>query len=282
MHKVKEKGGNGFNFYMETMTSEAIQRITLESNLHQAIQQDQLLLYYQPQVNLDTGQIIGCEALIRWIHPEQGIIPPNRFIPLAEETGLILVIGEIVIRKACQQARHWHDANVPFGRIAVNIAGRQISKTNLIDTLRAAMTQYRCRPEWLECEITENFVMDKPQESVRLLSQLKSLGISLAMDDFGTGQASLTYLKKLPLDILKIDQSFVRNLPADTDDLAICRAIIALGRSLDLTVIAEGVETPEHTRLLRLEGCHIAQGYHFSKPMPANEYRAFLLDWNST
>jgi EAL domain-containing protein (putative c-di-GMP-specific phosphodiesterase class I) len=221
--------------------------------------------------------LVGAEALIRWTHPTFGEVPPERFIPLAEENGMILQIGEWVLETACQQLYQWNQRYDVFGSLSVNLAGAQLRQPNLVTRIEQLLTQYELQPGCLQLEITENFIMSQTEEALSVLHRLKKLGVQLAIDDFGTGYSSLSYLKRLPLDILKIDQSFVRGLPDDPHDAAIVRAIIALGRSMQLTVIAEGVENLEQQQFLADEGCEQIQGYIVSLPLRSEEFCATFL-----
>lgn len=272
MYRAKAQGRNRVEFYTRELTFQATERMALEHELRRALETDQLQLYYQPKLALGTGQLEGAEALIRWNHPQFGAIPPDRFIPLAEENGLILPLGDWVLHEACRQMSHWQDSHAAFGPLSVNLAGAQLRQPHLVDRIRGLLSQYRLQPSRLQLEITENFLMHQTEEALSILHSLKALGVQLAIDDFGTGYSSLSYLKQLPLDTLKIDQSFVHGLPDDPHDAAITRAIIALGRSMNLTVIAEGVERQAQEHFLEAEGCDQIQGYALSPPLPANAF----------
>lgn len=276
MFKAKEQGRNAFHFYTEDMTEKAYDRILMETNLRNALRNDEFLLYYQPQFDLRHGTIIGLEALLRWKLPDNGLIAPGRFIPVAEESGLIIPLGAWVLHEAFRQARRWHDQGLLAGRVAVNLSGKQLYQRDLLDVIRAALAETGCDPHWIELEVTEGFVMKNPEQSIQLLGELRSMGFVLSIDDFGTGYSSLAYLKQLPISKLKIDQSFVRGIPEDGDDIAIARAVIALGRSLELTTIAEGIETDEQRAFMLAEGCDEAQGYLFSHPLPVERATQFL------
>jgi len=276
MYRAKAAGRGSYQFFSQDMTAQAFERVVMENQLRRALAQEELLLHYQPQLDLVTGAVVGLEALLRWQHPEQGLVPPGRFIPLAEETGLITPIGEWVLRTACAQAQDWRQAGLPFGRIAVNIAGPQLQREGLSNTVRAVLDETGLPPACLELEITETLVMRQVERTIDWLQALQALGVMLAIDDFGTGYSSLAYLKRLPVDKLKIDRSFVRDLPGDENDAAIARAVIALGHSMHLTVIAEGVETAVQRDFLRESGCDQAQGFLYSQPLPALEAEAFL------
>jgi diguanylate cyclase (GGDEF)-like protein/PAS domain S-box-containing protein len=266
MYRAKDEGRNTYQFYSEEMTVAAFEHLFLENALRNAIRQRQFELAYQPQVRFGEGALVGLEALIRWRHPEQGFVPPGRFIPVAEQTGLIRDIGAWVLDEACRQARSWLDQGLVFQRIAVNISGNEIQQAGFADQVEETLRRHDLNPGFLELEITESFVMQHADESVRQLKRLNALGVRIAVDDFGTGYSSLAYLKSLPVDVLKIDQSFVRDIPDDSNDLAIVEAIVVLGRALGLDIIAEGVETQDQVDALRERGCRQGQGYHFAQP----------------
>ncbi len=278
MYRSKAKGRNRVESYTRDLTSQASERIALEQELRRALDRNELSLSFQPKTSLQTNSMVGAEALIRWSHPTFGEVPPEHFIPLAEENGMILQIGDWVIEQACLQMHAWRKTHKPFGPLSVNLAGAQLRQPHLVTRIEQLLADNGLEPGCLQLEITENFIMSQTQEALAVLHKLKKLGVQLAIDDFGTGYSSLSYLKRLPLDILKIDQSFVRGLPEDTHDAAIVRAIIALGRSMQLTVIAEGVENSEQQQFLAAEGCEQMQGYIVSLPLPPEEFCArFLL-----
>ncbi|MEX5592577.1 bifunctional diguanylate cyclase/phosphodiesterase [Pseudomonas orientalis] len=268
MYRSKAKGRNRVESYTRDLTAQANERVALEHELRRAIERDELSLYYQPKRSLITHELIGAEALIRWHHPTFGDVPPEHFIALAEENGTILQIGDWVLEQACQQLHAWQDTFENFGPLSVNLAGAQLRHPNLLSRIEQLLRDYRLEPGCLQLEITENFIMSQAEEALAVLHQLKKLGVQLAIDDFGTGYSSLSYLKRLPLDFLKIDQSFVRGLPDDPHDAAIVRAIIALGHSMQFTIIAEGVENPAQQAFLAAEGCEQMQGYIVSLPLP--------------
>ncbi|MGH8352676.1 MAG: bifunctional diguanylate cyclase/phosphodiesterase [Pseudomonas sp.] len=278
MYRSKARGRNRVEFYTRDLTFQATERMAVEHELRRALERAELSLYYQPKLCLASQRLVGAEALIRWHHPVFGEIPPDRFIPLAEETGLILPLGDWILQEACRQMREWQDQHAPFGPLSVNLAGAQLRQPQLSARIEQLLKASGLDPARLQLEITENFIMSQAEEALAILHQLKHLGVQLAIDDFGTGYSSLSYLKRLPLDILKIDQSFVRGLPDDPHDAAIARAIIALGRSMQLTVIAEGVETKAQERFLALEGCEQIQGYVVSRPLPAEAFAHNFLD----
>ncbi|MGV3655350.1 MAG: EAL domain-containing protein [Noviherbaspirillum sp.] len=262
-------------FYTPQLDREANERFWLEGALRKAMERDELFLHYQPQADLRTGKIVGLEALLRWRHPEAGLIPPGRFIGVAEETGLILPIGQWVLRKACEQARAWQEAGLPVVPVAVNLSARQFT-SGIADTVREILDETGLDPGLLELELTESVSMHDPEHTIGILRRLKEMGVSLSIDDFGTGYSNLNYLKRFPVDKLKLDQSFVRDLTTDADDLAISRAVISMAHSLRLKVIAEGVETRGQLALLAQNGCNEIQGYLLSKPVDAGACASLL------
>ena len=276
MYQVKNKGKNNHGFYSDELSKNAVERFTLEGQLRHALVRKQFEVYYQPQVSLITGEIIGAEALIRWNHPKLGLVSPATFIPLAEETGLIVQIGEWVLREAAHQMVRWHKAGHAIKWIAVNVSGVQIMRSNFADTVYGILVETDCDPHMLELEITESTVMQNTEYVIDTFKRIKQLGLKLAIDDFGTGYSSLSNLKRLPLDKIKIDQSFVRDLPDDLDDAAIANAIYAMAGSLGFSVIAEGVETQAQADFLNAMGCKEAQGYLYSKPVTAKEFSKLL------
>ena len=269
MYRAKESGRNSYAFYTRELTSSAYDRMMLEGQLRRALERGELLLHYQPQVNLDSGDICALEALVRWQSSENELLPPSRFLPIAEESGLILPIGRWVLETACRQMATWKSRGVGLQRIAVNLSGKQIQQHDLAETVRDVLTESGCRAEWLELEITEGFIMGEAKQSIRTLDALRKLGVHLAIDDFGTGYSSLSYLKRLPVDKLKIDRSFIRDLAEDPNDAAIVSAIIAMGKGLQLEITAEGVETEVQAAFLKQRGCQQAQGFYYGKPAPA-------------
>ncbi|HEX2825533.1 MAG TPA: EAL domain-containing protein [Burkholderiales bacterium] len=282
MYRAKERGRNGFEFYSAHLSNDAIERLSLESGLRRAIERDELELYYQPQIEACTGRIVGMEALVRWRHPQLGVLPPARFIRIAEENGLIVPLGDWVLHTACRAHREWQAKHIAPPRIAVNLSPRQFLHAGLVkDTLRV-LESSGCRPSYLELEITESMVMHDPAGAAAVIEELKELGVRIAMDDFGTGYSSLAHLKRFPIDTLKIDRSFISDLPGDAGNMAITDAIIAMARTLHLTVIAEGVETRPQFELLRRLGCDEVQGYYFSAPVPWAEATVLLTEASST
>ncbi|MCY1279897.1 putative signaling protein [compost metagenome] len=272
MYRAKSKGRNRVELYTHDLTFQATERMALEHELRRALERDEFRLHYQPKLSLATRQLTGAEALIRWQHPVFGEIPPDRFIPLAEESGLILPIGDWALREACRQMSQWHSQHAPFGPLSVNLAGAQLRQPLLAQRIAGLLSDYALPAKLLQLEITEGFIMSQTEEALAILHELKALNLELAIDDFGTGYSSLSYLKRLPLDTLKIDKSFVQGLPEDPHDAAIARAIIALARSMQLTVIAEGVETQAQEDFLSREGCEQIQGFIVSTPLPAEVF----------
>ena len=272
MSHAKAQGGNGYRFYGAEMNAMVSQRLALETSLRYALERNEFLLYYQPQVNLHSGKIIGMEALLRWQHPERGLVSPAEFIPLLEETGLIVPVGEWVLRTACAQNRAWQNAGLPPMRMAVNLSAHQFRQADLTEMVCQALQDSGLEPELLELEVTESIMIQDLQTTITTLNQLHVIGIQISIDDFGTGYSSLSYLKRLPISKIKIDQSFVRDICADPDDAAIADAVISLGHSLKMQVIAEGVETAEQLDYLRAHGCDEMQGYYFSHPLPAEAF----------
>lgn len=270
MYRAKEMGRNAFQFYSSEMNTTTLDRLLMESNLRRALVQNEFILHYQPLVNLETGLIIGVEALIRWLHPELGLIMPDRFIHVAEETGLINPIGDWVLCEACRQAKAWCDAGLPPICMAVNVAPVQFRQAGFVEMVAGALATSGLDASRLELELTERTVMHDADINMGTLSALHRMGVELSLDDFGTGYSSLAYLKRFPVGKLKIDRSFVNDLETDPDDWAIASTIVSMGRSLRMTVLAEGVEKVEQLALLRKMGCDMAQGYYFSRPMSAD------------
>ena len=272
MHNAKELGGNIEAFYTPELNDTTTRRIWIEKNLRNALEKHELQLYYQPQVSLIDGRLVGAESLLRWIHPEEGFISPGEFIPIAEDTGLIIEIGDWVLRQACQQAKSWLSSGLDVGHLAVNIAGPQITRGNLLSSCKQALKESGIPHSMIELEVTEGFIMNDSENSIDVLYQLRDLGVPMSIDDFGTGYSSLSYLKQLPIGRIKVDQSFVRGIPEDKDDVAITKSIVSLGQNLGLNVIAEGVETAEQRDFLLDIGCEFGQGYFYYKPMPASDF----------
>ena len=269
LYKAKRSGGANYKFYTADMHELATRRLALETHLHRAIQNEEFVVHYQPRVSVDSLAVTGVEALVRWQHPQLGLVAPSEFIPLAEDTGLIVPIGEWVLRQACEQNRRWQQEGFAPLQMAVNISARQFHDQNLSQTVIRILNECRLAPQHLELELTESSIMQNPEFAAGVLTRWKNLGINVSIDDFGTGFSSLAYLKRLPLDALKIDQSFVRDAQSDADDGAIVVAIITLAHNLRLKVIAEGVETEDQLRFLQSLRCDEIQGYLFSQPRPA-------------
>jgi EAL domain-containing protein (putative c-di-GMP-specific phosphodiesterase class I) len=276
LYRAKQQGGNQAQFYTADMNARALKRLHLENNLRRALAAEQFVLHYQAQVSGDTGQVVGMEALVRWQHPELGLVAPAEFIPLAEDTGLIEPLGAWVLRTAVEQMKRWQTMGLPVQRVAVNLSARQFQQPDLSGMIAGLLAETGLSPNCLELELTESSIMRDATGGIAILRELKQMGVSVAVDDFGAGYSSLSYLKHLPIDVLKIDQTFIRDLTTDPNDAAIIMAIITLAHSLKLKVIAEGVETEEHLRFLRLLRCDEMQGYLFSKPLPAAEFERLL------
>jgi diguanylate cyclase (GGDEF)-like protein/PAS domain S-box-containing protein len=276
MYRAKEQGRNNYQFYTDELNKKVVARMSMEIHLRRALEREEFLLHYQPQVDLNSGRIVGMEALIRWQSPELGFIPPARFIPLAEETGLIAPIGEWVLETACRQNQAWQDAGLSALTMAINLSPRQFQQENLADRVARSLAETGLGPNYLELEIVESMVMHDVKNASSLTGKLKELGVQLTMDDFGTGYSSLSYLKLFPFDKIKIDQSFVRNITSDPDSAAIARAMIALAHSLKLRVVGEGVETAGQLHYLRSHGCDEMQGFYFSRPVPSGKIEQML------
>jgi diguanylate cyclase (GGDEF)-like protein/PAS domain S-box-containing protein len=276
MYRAKEEGKNTYKFYSEETNVHSFERMALETSLRRALERNEFFLHYQAKLDLHTKRITGVEALVRWEHPELGVVPPMQFIPLAEETGLIVPIGRWVLRTACAQNVAWQREGLPPLSIAVNLSARQFADEDLVKDIADALKDSGMKPELLELELTESMVMQNADRAGKVLAEIKKLGVRLAIDDFGVGYSSLTHLKRFPIDTLKVDRSFIRDLPQDPEDRAICEAIIAMGKSLNLTVIAEGVETLEQQTFLHDHNCDEMQGFFFSKPIASDQFAALL------
>jgi EAL domain-containing protein (putative c-di-GMP-specific phosphodiesterase class I) len=277
MYGAKNRGRNVFQFFESHMTSSAIAQLEMLGELHRALEQNEFCLFYQPQHDLSDGRVVGVEALLRWRHPQRGLVPPGEFIAIAEQSALIVPLGRWVLREACQQARSWMDAGVEFGRIAVNLSARQCVTDGFLSDLSAILSETALPPERLQLELIESMAMNTREEIGTLLRELAARRVSLAIDDFGTGYSSLAYLKDLPVDTLKIDRSFLANSDADNRNRAIIRAVVVMGRALGLDVVMEGVETPEQLGFLQEVGCHHGQGYLLARPQPAEWLTGHLL-----
>jgi diguanylate cyclase (GGDEF)-like protein/PAS domain S-box-containing protein len=278
MYRAKETGRNNFQFYTPAMNERAMERLRIEGDLRNALEREEFVLHYQPQVDLHTREIVGIEALIRWQHPELGMVPPARFIGLAEETGLILPIGAWVIRTACMQNKAWQLSGLGKLRVSVNLSARQFAQHDLVASVAQALNEAQLEPQYLEIELTESLVMADVDRAIGILRELKALGVKLSIDDFGTGYSSLSYLKRFPIDVLKIDRSFVNDITVDPDDAAIVASIISLAHSLRLQVIAEGVETEAQLTYLQQHQCDQIQGYYFSRPVTAEAFAQMRRD----
>jgi EAL domain-containing protein (putative c-di-GMP-specific phosphodiesterase class I)/ActR/RegA family two-component response regulator len=276
MYRAKDLGRDNFQFYTAELNKRIMRRMTMEKHLRRALERNEFLLHYQPQADFATGRINGMEALIRWQSPELGLTPPGSFIPLAEETGLIVPIGEWVLKTACLQNKAWQDAGLPCLTLAINLSPRQFRQENLVEVVARTLRETGLEPRYLELEIVESLLMHDVESAVRLTGKLKELGVCMTMDDFGTGYSSLSYLRQFPFDKIKIDQSFIRNITSDPDNAAIARAMIALAHSLRLRVIAEGIETDGQLNYLLSHGCDEMQGFYFSRPMPAQQLEQML------
>jgi diguanylate cyclase (GGDEF)-like protein len=276
MYHAKDEGRNQYHFYAKNMNRLAGERLALEAGLRRAIAQDEFLLHYQPKVDLRTGKITGFESLIRWRHPEHGVVPAAPFIPVAEQCGLIVSIGRWVLGETCRQARAWLDAGLPAIQIGVNASALELEKKGFVDNVRATLLAFDLAPHFLELELTETYLAQAPNAIGEALRDLKALGVQLALDDFGTGFASLSCLRKLPVDALKIDQSFIRNITSDADNASIVIAMITMGTSLHLRVVAEGIETRQQLLFLKAHNCPEGQGYYFSRPVAADEFAVLL------
>ncbi|UOF89954.1 bifunctional diguanylate cyclase/phosphodiesterase [Fodinisporobacter ferrooxydans] len=276
MYQVKTQGKNNYQFYSASLSENVAERMELENSLRNALKKEEFFLSYQPKVDIKTNQVIGMEALLRWNHGKLGMISPAKFIPIAEESGLIVPIGEWVLRMACKQNKDWQDAGFPPLRVAVNLSARQFQKKNLVEVISKILAETGLEPRWLEVEVTESILMQNMEFTVSILQQLQAIGIHISIDDFGTGYSSLNYLKRFPINSLKIDQSFVQDIATDPDDAAIVTAVISLAHHMKLKVIAEGVETEGQLEFLRMRNCDDMQGYYFSKPLKAEEFTKLL------
>lgn len=276
LYRAKAEGRGNIQLFRHELQLRAIERNAIERDLRIALQQEQFELYYQPKVDMQTGMVRGAEALLRWNHPERGLVPPDMFIPIAEQNGLIVDISRWVIRQACEQNRKWQDEGLPKISVAVNVSALDLRRRDLSDLIANTLIQSRLSPQFLEIEVTESMVMHDVEAVIGTLRRLRSLGVGIGIDDFGTGYSSLAYLKRFPVKCLKIDRSFIRDMTSDLDGQAIPRLVIDLARSLGVKVVAEGVETRLHLDLLRGMGCDEAQGYYFGRPMPADEFAVFL------
>lgn len=273
-----KREGNCYQFFNDEMNTQGFEQLVMKSSLRRALERNEFQLYYQPQVEIKSGKIVGAESLIRWMHPDLGLVAPNKFIPILEETGLITEVGEWVLKTACQQNKTWQDNGLDPIQIAVNLSPRQFRQQNLLTSIQKVLEETKLSPQWLELEVTESSIMDNPQEVSKTLKSLHKLGIKLAIDDFGTGYSSLNYLKIFPIDVLKIDRSFIRDITFDKDDETIVKTIISMGHNLGLKIIAEGVEREAQLDIIKQYHCEWHQGYYCSPPVPAEEFEKLLIN----
>ncbi|MGB3138695.1 MAG: bifunctional diguanylate cyclase/phosphodiesterase [Nodosilinea sp.] len=276
MHQAKQRGRGQCQFYSPEANAQLQERLIIENDLHAALERNQLRVYYQPLIDLQTGQTVAVEALVRWQHDTRGLVSPAQFIPIAEANGLIVPIGEWVLRTACAQCRAWQLAGVSPMRMSVNLSARQFSQPDLVETVAQVLAETQLEPTYLELEVTESFLMEDIQHSVKTLQRLRELGVTLALDDFGTGYSSLNYLNRFPVTILKIDRSFVKDIMVNPESAAVTDAIIALAKSLHLGITAEGIEDKEQLAYLKERGCEEGQGFYFSPPVSAEALEAHL------
>jgi diguanylate cyclase (GGDEF)-like protein len=277
LYRAKAKGRGRYEVFDETMNAQALERLELEADLRAALERGEFMVYYQPKIALATGRVEGLEALVRWQHPRRGLITPAAFIPLAEETGLIRPLGQWVLEEACRQTQQWHQ-HMPGLQVvtSINLSARQFQQPTLVEDVAAALRQSGVDPACIQLEITESVAMEDAEAAVAVLQQLKALGVQLAIDDFGTGYSSLAYLKRFPVDELKIDRAFVSGLLQDSEDASIVNAVASLGHALNLSIVAEGIETADESRQVQALGCEIGQGYYFAEPLPHTEAHAYL------
>lgn len=281
LYRARQSGGDAYQFYEANMHERALKSLSLENSLRRGLEREEFVLHYQPQICASTGKLTGTEALVRWRHPELGMVPPLEFIPIAEETGLIAPLGEWILRSACEQSAAWQRAGFPALRVAVNLSLRQFQQSELVETISRILTVSGLAPQHLELELTESSLMENAAMTIETLHRLRNLGIKISIDDFGSGYSSLSYLRNLPIDTLKIDRAFVTDLAADSSDEAIVKTIITLARNLGLKTIAEGVETEEQSMILSGLGCDEMQGYLFGKPLPAEALESVLSERQS-
>ncbi|HEY6095632.1 MAG TPA: EAL domain-containing protein, partial [Gallionellaceae bacterium] len=273
---AKSRGRNNYQFFEAAMNQASMERLELENDMRSALERGEFVLHYQPKIDVRGGQVCGVEALVRWQHPNKGMISPAMFIPIAEETGLMIPLGEWVMRTACHQLHQWQKAGLTTLQMSINLSARQFHQKNLAQVVSAIVVAENVGAAQLEFEITESMAMDNPQETIETMRMLHSLGIRLAIDDFGTGYSSMSYLKRFPVNTLKLDRSFVKDIETDRSDAAICSATIALAHNLGLEVVAEGVETQRQYDYLKQLGCDMIQGFYFSRPLPVDEAEAYI------
>jgi EAL domain-containing protein (putative c-di-GMP-specific phosphodiesterase class I) len=276
MYHAKSSGRNSYKFYTADLNARAREILAIESQLRFALERNEFILHYQPQVAMADGRITGAEALIRWNHPSLGILGPARFIEVAEERGFIVQIGNWVIREACRQLALWHSQGLPKMSLAINLSALQFRQQDLAEVLEKALSSHGLSADMLDVEVTESVIMEDVTSTLQAIDSIKGMGLQLSIDDFGTGYSSLSYLKRFKADKLKIDRSFVRDIPNDLDDSAIARAIINMAKNLNMQVVAEGVETIDQWHFLKQEGCDLIQGYLLAKPMPPEEFAGLL------
>lgn len=274
LYTVKSRGRNGFDFFDPSMEAKSLERILMENELRKAIEQEHFQIYYQPKMDIKTGTLTGMEALVRWVHPELGIIPPNRFIPIAEESGMIIPLGEWILKESCRQNKRWHDQGYEL-KVSVNLSVRQIYQKDLLDMIKETLEETQLEPEWLELEITESIFV-KMDEATVVLQQIREIGIHISIDDFGTGYSSFSYIKSLPVDTIKIDASFIRDVHHNQESQAIVKAIVTIADSLNMKVVAEGIELNDQVAALQENGCGHGQGYLFSRPLATADFEQFL------
>jgi EAL domain-containing protein (putative c-di-GMP-specific phosphodiesterase class I) len=279
MYQAKAQGRNTYQFFAPFMNAHVRERLELENTLRQALEREEFELYYQPIIDLNSGAIICAEALIRWRHPEHGLVSPDKFIPIAEETGFIVRIGDWVLEQACRALSDWRAQGIQPPRLSVNISPRQFRQPGLAERIRLILERQGVDAHQIDLEVTESALMDQPDLAARILQELKSMGLGIVIDDFGTGYSSLAYLKTFPIDKLKIDRSFVRDLHTDNSDREITLAVIALSHNLGLKVVAEGVENPEQLEFLKHHHCDSVQGFFYSEPKPAGVFRDYFVDY---
>ncbi|HZW25637.1 MAG TPA: bifunctional diguanylate cyclase/phosphodiesterase, partial [Gallionella sp.] len=278
MYFAKRSGRSNFRFYSKELTASANERLTLEGDLRRGIARDELELYFQPKVRLADGAVVGSEALLRWHHPQRGTVSPDRFIPIAEDSGLIVEIGAWVLRQGCRAACDWNAPGKPLHKVAINLSARQFQSGNLVKTVRQTLTETGCRPEWIELEITESLLLDEEGEVLEMLEAFREMGITIAIDDFGTGYSALSYLARFPIDTLKIDRSFISRVTEYGHHTELVKAIVSIARCLNQQVVAEGVETAEQAALLQAYGCQMVQGYFYGKPMGRDDFEACSME----
>ncbi|MDH5611739.1 MAG: EAL domain-containing protein [Gammaproteobacteria bacterium] len=281
MYKVKHSGKKNFSFYHHSITDKVMGRLSMETDLRKAINDNQLIIHYQPQINLKTGKIVSAEALVRWQHPKKGLILPDHFIGLAEETGLIIPLGEIVFDKVLGQMREWLNKGLNLSKISINVSAKQFNHEDMLATTTKYLNKYALPPKYLDIEITESAIMHDSEMSLKKLAELQHYGATISIDDFGTGYSSLNYLKQFSVNTLKIDKTFIDNIPNDENDVAITEAIIALAKSMNLDIVAEGIETSEHERFLIYHNCTLGQGYYYSHPVPGDVFEKLYANWKS-